>query len=163
MDQLKPPKPLTFDEHISNSWKTWKRHFDYYLVATEADKKPNKVKSSILLTCIGEKGRQIYDTFDFVEEEDPLDLTLLIKKFDEYCTPRRNITILRYKFFTYKQFEGQLFSDFLTELKKLSDECEFENLKDSLVKDMIICGITKRTSSERSRIEFSKGGKIGIC
>jgi len=164
MDQLKPPKPLNFDENISGAWKTWKKHFDYYITATEADTKSEKVKTSILLTCIGEKGRQVYDTFDFTTEEDPFNLALILKKFDEYCTPRKNITILRYKFFTNKQKEGKLFSDFLTELKRLSDECEFENLKDSLVKDMIICGINDNSLRERllreANLDLSKA--VGI-
>ena len=149
MDQLKPPNPLNFDENISNSWKTWKKHFDFYLVATEADAKADKVKTSILLTCIGEKGRQVYDTFDFHSKENALELALVIKKFDEYCTPRKNTTILRHKFFTSKQQEGQLFNDFLTELKRLSDECEFDTLKDSLIKDMIVCGVWDTSLRER--------------
>ena len=36
--------------------------------------------------------------------------------------------------------ERQSFHDFITELKKLSAECEFEILRDSLIKDMIVCG-----------------------
>ena len=117
MDQLKPPKPLNFDENISQSWK---RHLDFYLVAIEADAKADKIKTSILLTCIGEKGRQVYETFDFLQNENPSNLFLVIKKFDEYCTPRKNITIVKHKFFTHKQQEGQRFSDFLTDLKRLA-------------------------------------------
>ena len=29
---------------------------------------------------------------------------------------------------------------FLAKLKKVSSECEFDNLQDSLIKDMIVCG-----------------------
>ena len=32
----------------------------------------------------------------------------------------------------YRQLEGQSFNNFITELKKLSTECEFENLRDFL-------------------------------
>ena len=37
------------------------------------------------------------------------------------------------------QQEGQVFYDFVTEFKKLSSECEFDNIQDSLIKDMIVC------------------------
>ena len=40
----------------------------------------------------------------------------------------------------YRQIECQSLHDFITELKKLSAECEFENLRDSVIKDMIVCG-----------------------
>ena len=35
---------------------------------------------------------------------------------------------------------GQNFHDFVTELKRLSSECDFGNQQDSLIKDMIVCG-----------------------
>ena len=41
--------------------------------------------------------------------------------------------------FLHRQHEGQNFYDFITELKKLSSECEFETLLDSLIKDIIVC------------------------
>ena len=37
----------------------------------------------------------------------------------------------------------------MTELKKLSSECEFDNLQDSLIKDMIVCGTKDNSLRER--------------
>ena len=45
--------------------ETWKSGFEFYMWATESDQKSDKIKASILLTCIGECGREIYETFDF--------------------------------------------------------------------------------------------------
>ena len=39
---------------------------------------------------------------------------------------------MRHKFFTYRQSDGQAFNDFVTDLKKLSVDCAFEELKDIL-------------------------------
>ena len=50
---------------------------------------------------------------------------------------------------TYRQHEGQNFHDFVTELKKLIPECEFETLYDSLIKDMIVCGMNDNCLRER--------------
>ena len=36
---------------------------------------------------------------------------------------------------TSRQQEGQNYHDFVTELKKLSSECEFDNFQDSLMRD----------------------------
>ena len=60
-----------------------------------------------------------------------------------------NATILCHKFFTYRQLEGQSFHNFITKLKKLSAECEFKNLQDSLIKDMIVSGINDNAFHER--------------
>ena len=147
MDKLEPPRPMVFEgNNIPAEWKKWKRHFQFYLTATEKNDKSDTVKTSILMSCIGDKGREIYDTFEFepkAEEatvEPSMKLDEVIKRFDEYCNPRKNTTILRHKFFTYKQGESQAFGDFVAQLKRLSADCEFNTLKDSLVVHMIICG-----------------------
>ena len=80
-------------------------------------------------------------------------LASVLEKSSEYCDPRKSITILRHKFFTYRQHEGQNFHDFVTELKKLSSECEFETLHDSLIKDMIVCGTNDNSLRERLLLE----------
>ena len=59
MDKLETPQAFSFDGNVSQSWKLWLKHFDFYLAATEKDTKGDKVKTSIFLTCIGQKGRKI--------------------------------------------------------------------------------------------------------
>ena len=55
MDGLTPPKPLIVEGNLVENWKRWKQDFTFYLRATEYTKK--QVKSSLLLHCIGVKGR----------------------------------------------------------------------------------------------------------
>ena len=117
------------------------------MAATGKDTKDDKIKTSIFLRGIGQEGREIYETFNF-EPRHEMKLAPVIHKPLEYCNPRKNVTILRHKFFTYRQ-EGQNVHDFVTELKKLSSECEFDNLLDSLIKDMIVCGTKDKYLRER--------------
>ena len=74
------------------------------------------------------------------EPGDEMNLLPVLHKISEQCNPRKNTTILRHKFFTYRQQEGYNFHDFATELRRLSSECELDNLQDSLIKDMIVWG-----------------------
>ena len=128
MDKLESPQSFSFEENVSQGWKLW---------------------LTVLLTCIGQKDREIYETFNFDNTGDEMKLASVFERFSEYCNPRKNITILRHKFFTYRQHEGQNFHDFVTELKKLSSECEFETLHDSLIKDMIVCGTNDNSLRKR--------------
>ena len=59
------------------------------------------------------------------------------------------MTFLRHKFFLYRESEGQCFDNFVTELKKLSKECEFSDLQNSLIRDMIVTGITDNHLRQR--------------
>ena len=65
MDKLEPPQAFSFDGNVSHSWKLWLKHFDFYLAKTEKDTKGEKIKTSIFLTYIGQKRREIYETFTF--------------------------------------------------------------------------------------------------
>ena len=57
--------------------------------------------------------------------------------------------MLRNKFFILRQSEGQRFSDFVTELRELGEECQFGELKDSLIRDLIIHGLLDGRLRER--------------
>ena len=149
MDKFESPKQLLLEGNVSHTWKLWLKQFRFYLTATEKDNKNDKIKTSILLTCIGQKRSEIYETFTFDSADDVIKLEPVLNKFSEYCNPRKNVAILCHKFFTYRQLEGQSLHDFITELKKLSAKCEFENLWDSLINDMIVCGTNDNAFGER--------------
>ena len=149
MDKFNPPDPLIFDGNIREHWKRLKQELELYLVAAEKDRKENKFKSSIVLSCIGHQGREIYNTFTFSQEEENFDYNVILQKFENFCIPRQNITLLRYKFLTYKQKEGQSFDEFMTQLKKLSRDCEFGERKNSLIKDIVVIDVTDDSLRER--------------
>ena len=83
------------------------------------------------------------------EPGDEMKLAPVLHKYSEYCNLRKNITILRHMFFTYRQQKSQNFHDSVIELKKLSSECEFDNLRDSFIKDTIVSGARDNSLRER--------------
>ena len=95
-----PPQPLSFEGNVSNNWRVWKQELTLYLDATESSTESDKVKASIFLTCIGKKGREIYNTFTFDSDGDNMKLDKIIEKFEGYCAPRKNLAFLCYAFLT---------------------------------------------------------------
>ena len=150
METLKPPKPITLDsnQNLSDVWKKWKSCFTIFLQATESIEKPDVTKSSILLHCIGPQAKEIYDTFQF-EAGNEMKFNNIIEKFDEYFNPRKNLTFNRYNFLTARQNDTESFDEFYTRLRKLSENCELGELRDSLIKDIIIIGIRDTKLKER--------------
>ena len=65
MEKFTPPGPLNFEGNIADKWKKWCREFAFFLAATESDAKSDKIKSSIL-TCICQRGRDIYNTLTLI-------------------------------------------------------------------------------------------------
>ena len=117
--------------------KPGKNIFSFFLPQQNQTGRVTRSRHPVLLTCVGPKGRDIYETFTFEQDTDKLKLKPVLGKFTSYCNPGKNIAILCHKFFTYKQVEGQSFNDFVTELKKCGSECEFGDLTTSLTKDII--------------------------
>ena len=83
------------------------------MTATEYEGKADNIKASLLLHCIGDKAREIYDTLTFDVEGDNMKYDKIVEKFEAYLAPRKNITFSRYKFLTYRQEEGQSFNKYI--------------------------------------------------
>ena len=150
MENLKPPKPLNLDgANLAETWKSWKNAFIIFLTATESNEKSDLVKSSILLHCIGKQSKEIYDTFTF-EEGDSMKFDKIIEKYENYYfKPRKNLTYMRFSFFTSRQEDHEKFDEFYTRLRKLSEDCEFNELRNSLIKDVLIIGLRNKKLQER--------------
>ena len=88
MDKPQPTPAFLFVGNVSHSWKFWLKHFDFYLDATKKDTKCDKMKTSISIVCIGQRGGEIYETLTF-ESGDEMKLVSVPHKFSEYCNPRK--------------------------------------------------------------------------
>ena len=69
MNQLKPPNELKLTGNVEENWTRFKQRLDLYLIATNSDKKEDKQKIAILLTVAGPDAVEIYNTFEFADEE----------------------------------------------------------------------------------------------
>ncbi|KAJ8963729.1 hypothetical protein NQ317_012201 [Molorchus minor] len=132
--------PMQTGGNITENWKFWKQRFLTYLRATEICKKEGATKCAQLLTLIGDEGMHIYNTF-VIPDDQKDDLDYLILQYDSYFNPRRNLAFERHKLLICKQKEAQTIEQYATELKNLAKACELGELKDSLTKDILICGI----------------------
>ena len=147
-----PPQQPDFDSgSIAQVWRDWKEEFFIFLEATEAAKKTDKIKVNMLLNLIGSRGRDIYKTLN-LSEGDKLKLDPVIAAFDKYVCPKKNITMMRFKFFTTNQKESQSMEDFIKNVQLKSRDCEFaedENINETLIRDRIICGMTDKKMQEK--------------
>lgn len=141
MEALKAPDPLRLDGNIADNWKKWKQKFELYMTATGIEGKAQKVQSSTLLHVIGDEALEIYNTFEFTQQEDRLKLKVLLDKFEEHFTPHRNVTFERHVFNTRVQAPGENIDQFVTDLRTKARSCEYGDLCDSLIKDRIVVGI----------------------
>lgn len=141
MDKLRAPDKFNFDAgNLADAWTKQKEESNIYIDLTmEDDNEPGQVKLFLYLN--GTRGREIYETMTFGNE--PANRTLLIvtEAFDNYCNPKRNETVERYRFNMRNQYQDETLDKYVTELKILASTCSYGVLHDSLMRDRLICGI----------------------
>ena len=141
MDKFNQPEPLSFEGNVAENWRRWKQRFQIFMTATGTDTKGDEVKYATLLHFAGPEALEIYNTFTWTVEGDKKNISKILEKFEEYCTPRKNITWERHIFNTKVQQPGESIDHYATDLRKKASSCEFGILRDSLIRDRIVCGI----------------------
>lgn len=98
--------------------------------------KTEEQKCSFLLLWIGDKGRDISNTWNLTED-DAKSLKTYYDGFSAYLTTKANPIFTSYKFHEKTQGSGESFEHFVTELKLLVQDCGYEN-SDEMVRDRIV-------------------------
>ncbi|XP_070854115.1 uncharacterized protein [Drosophila suzukii] len=151
---------------LALEWPKWKRSFIMYMMASGKDSEPEAKKIATFLWLAGSKVTEIYSTLfpndgtahgmvgTMVTSSDPstsaavVSRTLedVLKAFDDYSIPFRNITMESYKFNNIVQTEGQPFIEFETQLRKQVQLCDYKcdcgrTYEERMLLDRFIIGI----------------------
>ncbi|KAE8291509.1 Retrovirus-related Pol polyprotein from transposon 17.6 Protease [Larimichthys crocea] len=149
MESVKPPEPLNWTGNVDCEWQTFKQRFKLYLQALGLDTKSDARKIALLLTVAGPQAVEVYNTFVFAERDHQEQFDMVVEKFDEHCSPKKNETFERYVFRSRMQVQGESFDAFVTDLKLKARTCNFGNLKDSMIRDQIVFGVIDKKVRER--------------
>ena len=159
MDKI--PLPLALDLKASNkeaSWKLFLQMWNNYEVATDLSNEPDNKRVATLLSVIGKEALEVFNTFTWTRSTDAQKVKEVLKKFEEYCTPKKNLTYERYKFNTRNQHYNESIDEFVTSLKCLASSCNFEVLKESLITDRIVLGV----QDQRLRESFLRESDLNL-
>ena len=91
MNNIQPPPNLNRTGNLQKNWRRFKQRFELYLQAIEADEKADERKIALFLTVVGLESIEVYNTLAFSEEEKGK-YDVVVQKFEDYCTPRKNET-----------------------------------------------------------------------
>ena len=135
------PSPLVFEGNVTENWRCFRQKFEIYIVASGYDEKTKREKTCILLNLAGEQAIETFNTFMYAEDESEEDVNVIIKKLEEHCNPKRNVTYERHVFNTQSQDPVETIDAFVTELRLQTNNCEFGALKEELIRDRLVVGI----------------------
>lgn len=166
---LRAPEPLSFEGNVAENWRRFSENFAIYRKAALKGRDADEI-AYILLNLAGQEAIDREKTFTYKPEvrddkntitqkaESKEDPDCLLKKFTELCSPQKNVIVLRHKFNSRSQRKDETTESYITELKRLANDCEYGNLKNELIRDRIVCGI----SNENVRKQMLKNHELTL-
>ena len=132
-----PPEPLQLSiGNSSQNWKRFKQKWSNYELATGVANKDDAIRVAT-------------NTFTWDDDEDKVKIDKVLEQFEKFCEPRKNTIYERYLFFSRGQESGESIDKYATVLRNMADNCEFQDLKDSLIRDRIVLGVSDNHVRER--------------
>ena len=166
-----------------SEWQEYKRLFEIHLDAKGLYGAEGRQKVGQLLKCMGQQSIAIYDSFTWapavpaiqadqangvaaqaeIPGEDKYNLQTVFRKFDAHFGVHRYRSIKRQEFFSCTRGPNQSIQHFIAELKNKAKHCEYGNMEEGFIVDMI--GDDKCTEKlmELPDRELTLNNAIRIC
>ena len=144
------PGPLKLDSsNLEEEWNFFSQKFSLFLLASGASTKSEQVRLAMLLNFIGDEALKVFNTFSYTTEGDEKKLEIVMNKFKEYCTPRKNVVHERFLFWRLSQQPGESVDTFVTTLRLKAASCQFGDQTESMIRDRVVLGCADRLVQER--------------
>lgn len=138
---------LSSTSNVADNWKRFRQRFEIFLKASGKGEQDAETKVALLLNFVGDDGLELFNNFS-ISAEDKKNYTKVLDSFEQYCAPKKNVIIERFKFGNIVQEEGQSFDNFLTALQTAVKSCDYHDSK-AMIRDRIVIGISDKNVQER--------------
>jgi hypothetical protein len=145
------PCPEKIDFKAEN-WLSWKQQFMRFRDAADLSSKTESRQVSTLLYCMGHRSEDIFKSFN-LSDDDAKKFNTVIQKFDDFYIVKKNIVYERVQFNRRHQEPNETANEFITALFKLSETCEYGELRNQLIRDRLVVGIANDKLSEKLQMD----------
>lgn len=128
------------------AWKSFKQHTEF-MFRGPLLKKTAEEKCNYLMLWVGDKGRDLYSTWE-LSDDDKKKLDTYYKKFQDYVEPKTNKVFARYQFQCKVQSPEETGEQFITSLRMLVKSCGY-NDPDDMIRDRIVFGVNSNKVREK--------------
>ena len=154
IDVPPPEKFRVFGEPgVATRWAKWRRMFQFYKNALGDIKEGQQM--NLLLHVAGPEVQEIYSTFP---EDKCTTYETLMAALNEHFDPKKNQRYERFKFRRTAQSPSENMDSYIVRLRKLGEYCEFHDLEDNILDQIIEKG--KDTRIRRKLLEL--GNKLTL-
>ena len=151
MESSRLPLPESFDKvaglNQAEQWPKWSRRFQRYRVASGLASQPDSEQVSTLLYAMGDCADDIIVSLNVQEKTAKYDD--VIEALKKYFNVRKNIIVERAKFNKRTQRPGESVDTFINDLYRLAEDCDYDKLKEELIRDRIVVGVLDDSLSDQ--------------
>ncbi|XP_077485361.1 uncharacterized protein LOC144095537 [Amblyomma americanum] len=147
---IKPPQPFYF--HNAADWPSWIEEFEDYSFASGLSEKKEEIQVRTLLYTMGRKAREILRSLA-VKDEDLKTFKVVKAKFEAYFVHTKKTVYESARFNRRRQQPGETVDEFATNLHKLAARCDFDNMKNRLIRDRFVVGLLDEALSEELQMD----------
>ena len=147
---LQAPDPFNFKK--PDKWPKWRKRFEQFRVASALDRGVTAKQVNTLLYFMGEEFEALLDSMN-VDDVEKQDYAVVLVQFDDFFNARRNVIFERARFDCCSQQEGEMADEFIMELYKLIEDCNYGGLQDEMIRDRLVVGIRYQTLLEKMQLD----------
>ena len=126
-----------FDPAVE-TWDEYQERYEQYVIANDiADAK----KIATLLTIIGGKTYALLRNLCLPAKPSEKTFDDLVKILKDHYSPKPLVIAERFRFYKRNQQETESIATYVSELKKLSANCEFDATLNDYLRDRLVCGM----------------------
>ena len=141
---------MNVKDDVSTNWKLFRQAWEYYVTATELNKKSKEVQAGALCSVMGLECVKVMNSLTTLSAEDKCDPGKILTTLGNHFMPQKHLLFERVKFGFANQTDHETIDQYVVRLRQLAESCEFEGLCESLIRDRLVIGT--RDSATRDRL-----------
>ena len=129
-----------------DDWVEYSERFEMYLLAngvTEAE-----IKRAVFLSTIGSAAYKLLRSL-VGEEVKTKSIADLSKAMKDHLRPAPNVIAERFHFFKRDRASGESVNGYITELRRLSEHCDFKDELNTYLRDRFVCGLNSEPIQQK--------------
>ena len=149
-----PPK-LNTKGNLATNWRQWRQIWDSYEIVSHLKQNTDEYRVATFITCVGQDALDVFNGLAFENDQQRSDLNVILTLMEKHFIGETNVIYERYVFNNQNQESNESVDAFVTTLRSLIKSCNYDQLRDELIRDRIVCGIGSNTMRKRLLQESS--------
>ena len=147
---IQPPEPFDFTK--PQDWERWIRRFDRFRLASNLNATSEENQVNTLVYCMGDEAEDVLKGLTLTADERK-GYTDVKAGLDAFFVPKRNVIYERAKFNQRVQLPGETVDSFITALYGLAEHCKYGQLRNELIRDRLVVGLSNVSLSEKLQLD----------